>query len=55
MTMLEAAKLINTEVTRPIQGLRVSLKILDVKVTYGQIRYLVTVVGQNTNAIWINA
>ena len=56
MTTLESAKMIGTTMYRSFNGLKVKVKILDVKNSYGVERYLVTVDGQkDSNQIWINA
>jgi len=52
MTTLEANAIIGKKVGITLDGLMVPVKILDVKASYGNLRFLVTA---GINAKWINA
>ena len=54
-TVLESQGKIGTTITRPFNGLMVRVKINDVKMVWGEVRYLVSVDGQDSNLIWIRA
>lgn len=56
MTALEQGRKIGTTINHLFGGLKVEVEIRDVKLCYGQERYLVAVKGQkDSNEIWINA
>ena len=48
-------KKIGTKIKRNFGGLELEVVIKDVKISYGNIRYLVTTEKQQTNSVWINA
>jgi hypothetical protein len=54
-TYSEQQKKIGTVEVRNFQGLQVAVKIVDIKVAYGVLRYQVEVDGQKSNRVWINA
>lgn len=58
MTAMNATEMhakIGKVITHSFGGLTVRVKINDVKTVYGQERYFVSVDGQESNQVWINA
>jgi len=56
MTTLEAQKKIGTKMTRIFGGLAIEVVVVDVKVSYGQERFLVRPAAEwAKNEVWINA
>ena len=55
MTTLETMKEIGRKFDHTFGGLKVRVVVQDVKIVYGQKRFLVCVDGQESNSIWINA
>ncbi len=53
MTTKETMQLIGTRFKHYFAGLQVEVEITDVKVAWGKERFLVKVVGQESNSIWI--
>ena len=55
MTTTEMQKEVGQVLKRNFTGLWVMVKVNDVKISYGVKRYFVSVEGQESNQVWINA
>ena len=59
MTINLSTQQVQSEIGRKIRhdfaGLKVVVSINDVKYSYGNKRYLVSIFGQDSNLVWINA
>jgi hypothetical protein len=53
MTLSQLEDLRKQKVRYEINGLRIMVKVLDAKMSYGNVRYLITPV-EGSNEIWVN-